>query len=481
MTRDVKESWRECLEIIQDNLTQDIFTYWFAPIEAVSFEGNILTLKVPSYYYCEHIDSTFAQLIGMVLGRVFGPKVRLQYQVLYDRSRPGMPEYTTTLPSASSVGSQPQRVNLVGRVEQKELPNPFVIPGIRQIQIDPQLKPDYCFENFVSGECNRMALEAGRAIVYMKEKSSSFNPLIIYGASGLGKTHLAQAIGIGMREEHPEKVVLYVGATQFMNQFLAARERQAVPDFVNFYHNINVLIVDDIHELATREGTQNVLFGIFNHLHMESNQLIFTTDRAPVDLKGIRSELLSRFKWGLSVELTAPDEETRFQILKGKSFRDGILSVPEEVLRYIASQVTTNVRELEGALISVMAHSTLDKQDVTLELASRVLGKLVEKPKERELSIQDIQKEVGRYYNLSLEELNSVSRRRQIVQARQIAMYIAKEYTRHTLASIGEEIGGKSHATVLHACNTIRDLMGIDRHVRNDVQEIERILELVPR
>ncbi len=320
-----------------------------------------------------------------------------------------------------------------------------------------------------------MARSAGFAVANNPGKTA-FNPLFLYGASGLGKSHLAQAIGIEVKERFSEKVVLYVNGNKFHTQFVEAILNNNRNDFVHFYQMIDVLIIDDVHEFAGKEKTQDIFFHIFNHLHQNSKQLILTSDKSPVDLQGMEQRLLSRFKWGLSADLQVPDYETRIAILKQKIYNDGI-ELSNEVVEYLASHISTNIRELEGALISLLAQSTLNRKEITLDLARKMIDRLVKNTK-RELSIDYIQKAVCDYFNMPHDIINSKTRKREIVQARQIAMYFAKNLTKSSLATIGSQIGGKDHATVLHACKTVNNLIDTDKRFRGYIDEIEKKLKI---
>jgi len=296
--------------------------------------------------------------------------------------------------------------------------------------------------------------------------------LFLYSPVGLGKTHLAQAIGLQVKNNFPEKTVLYVATEQFTQQFIDSVRSNNQNDFVHFYQMIDVLIIDDIHFLSGKEKTQDVFFHIFNHLHQKGKQLILTSDKAPVELKGLEPRLLSRFKWGLAADLQIPDLETRIAILKKRLYKDGI-DMPFEVLEYLAYSITTNVRELEGALISLMAQSSLNKKAITLELARQMIDKFV-KNTAREISIDFIQKIVCDYFDIPVDAINSKTRKRDIVQARQLAMYYSKKHTKASLATIGLHCGNKDHATVLHACRTVNNLIETDKQFRTYVEEIEK-------
>jgi chromosomal replication initiator protein len=359
-------------------------------------------------------------------------------------------------------------------VDENTIKNPFIIPGIKKMNIDPRLNPEYSFDNFVEGECNRLARSAGFAVAN-NPGGTAFNPLLIYGESGLGKTHLAQAIGIEIKDKFPDKTVLYVPANRFQTQFVEAIRNNTKNDFLHFYQMIDVLVIDDVHEFAGKEKTQDIFFHIFNHLHQSGKQLILTSDKAPVELQGLEQRLLSRFKWGLSADLQVPDFETRVAILEQKIYKDGIL-LPPEVIEYIATHITDNVRELEGALISLLAQSTLNKKEITLNLAKEMIDKLIKNTK-REVSIDYIQKVVCNYFDVPVDSLQSKTRKREIVQARQVAMFFSKNLTKSSLATIGLQIGGKDHATVLHACKTVNNLIETDKQFKNQIDEIEKKLK----
>jgi len=460
--------WNNCLQIIQDIIPPSSFKTWFDPIKAVKFYNSVLTIEVPSHFFREYLEEHFIDLIGKTLRRVIGQEAKLEYNV-----RVVSNEETVTLPQQNSQELTNRSVPFPN--QNGNFANPFVIPGLQQRQIDPQLNPNYNFNNFIEGECNRLARAAGLNIA-MNPGKNTFNPLFLYGGSGLGKTHLAQAIGIDIKEKYPEKIVLYVSANRFQTQFMdAANVKNKLTDFLHFYQMIDVLIIDDVHEFAGKPGTQNAFFHIFSHLHNIGKQLILTSDKAPSEMIDLEQRLLSRFKWGLVAELIPPDYETRVAILKAKSYNDGI-TLPEDVINYLANSITTNVREIEGTLISLLAQSTLTHRKITLELTETLTERFVSKNK-IEISVGKIQKIVCDYFKISSESFLSQSRKREFVQARQIAMYLSRNLTNNSLASIGAQIGGRDHATVLHAYNTVRDLIDTNRSFRKYVSDIEKQLK----
>ncbi|MBO7547600.1 MAG: chromosomal replication initiator protein DnaA [Bacteroidales bacterium] len=462
------DTWNNCLRIIEQIIDPQKFDTWFRPIKPVSLVDDVLTIEVPSDFFREYLEGAFLDIIKKTLQRVIGSGAKLVYTF-----RPVRREEAMRLPASQGVPPTNRTVAITS-YHPSENPSPFVFPGIQKVQINPRLNPVYCFENLVEGECNKMGVTAGESISLSPGKTP-FNPLFLFGGSGLGKTHIAQAIGLAIKEKYPDLVVLYVTGNEFKTQYMdAVTVRNKLTDFLAYYMKIDVLIVDDIQDLVG-QGTHTAFFNIFNHLHQNGKQLILTSDRAPVDLQNFEDRLLSRFKWGLSVELRRPDYQTRLAMLKARCFREGV-PVSDKVLEFLATRIKSNFRELEGALISLIAHATLTHQEDSIELAERITGHIIE-DEQNDLSIDRIQSAVCDYFNLTRETLVSPSRKRQIVQARQIAMYLCRNLISNcSLSAIGAEIGGKDHATVLHACTTVSDLMSTDRVFKQYVCDIERML-----
>ena len=456
--------WNHFLRIVEQIVEPQKYTTWFKPVRPVSMVDSTLTVEVPSDFFREYLEATYLDVIKKNLKRVIGADAKLVYLV---RAVSGQPAIAVPAAPASAPVNREVSVN----INPAGNPNPFVYPGLRKIQINPKLNPVYCFTNFIVGECNKMGYTAGSAISAAPGKTS-FNPLFIFGGPGLGKTHLAQAIGIAIHEKFPELIVLYVSGHEFKTQYMdAVNVRNKVTDFLGFYKKIDVLIVDDIQDLQG-PGTQSAFFNIFNHLHQTGKQLIFTSDRPPVDLQNFEDRLLSRFKWGLSVELMHPDYNTRLQMLKSLCRREGV-TIGDDVLEYLASHIKTNFRELEGAFLSVMAYATAMHAENSVELAAKVTDKIVNSSV-RELSISTVQSAVCDYFNITPEDLVSKSRKRQIVQARQISMYLCRNLISNcSLSTIGAQTGGKDHATVLHSCNIVSDLMATDRVFKKYVSDLE--------
>ena len=475
MAKDIKTIWNNCLKVIKDNIDDHSFSTWFAPIKPLKIEGNVLTIQVPSSFFYEWIEEHYIDLLKKTIRKELGQDGKLEYNILVDASQNGI---SVNYPSSDRNALKNPSVDIpidINRGTSKEIPNPFIIPGLRKIKVNSQLVESLNFDNFVEGDCNRLARSAGLAIAKNPGKTS-FNPLFIFSDTGLGKTHLAHAIGIEVKKNFPDKTVLYVQTSEFLNQFIDSVKDDTTNDFVHFYQMIDVLIMDDIHNLAKKLKTQDVFFQLFNTLHQKGNQIILTSDKPPVELEDIEPRLLSRFKWGLAADLQVPDIETRIAIIRKKLHKDGI-TIPDDVIEYLAYSISTNIRELEGAMISLVAHSSFNRKPITIDLAKTMIDQYVRNSK-REISVDYIQKMVCDYFNISVEQMHSTSRKREIVQARQLAMYFAKTMTKNSLASIGVDIGGKDHATVLHAVRTVKNLIDTDKHFRVYVEEIEKKIKL---
>lgn len=468
MEKTSESVWNSCLQIIKDNIPTQSFKTWFEPVKAVRLEENVLTIQVPSLFFYEWLEEHYVSLLRKTIKKQLGESGRLEYNIVMEKSSTSIP-YTTNMPSNSN-GAEAKRQSMPMPVAlNRDIKNPFVIPGLKKLQVDPQLNQNYTFDNFIEGECNRLARSAGFAVA-AKPGGTSFNPLMIYGSVGLGKTHLVQAIGNDIKRNLPDKLVIYVSCEKFCQQFVDSLKNNTINDFVNFYQAMDVIIMDDVHNFAGKERTQDIFFHIFNHLHQSGKQIILTSDKAPKDLAGLEERLLSRFKWGLSADIQAPDLETRMAILKKKMYTDGI-DLPEDVIEYVANQIDNSVRELEGAMVSLLAQSTLNKKEIDVSLAKSMLKNFI-KNSNKEISIEYIQKLVCDYFEVPVEMVKSKLRKREIVQARQISMYLAKNHTKSSLKSIGAFFGGRDHSTVIYACQTVEDLIETDKKFKSYVQDI---------
>ncbi|MBN2893910.1 MAG: chromosomal replication initiator protein DnaA [Bacteroidales bacterium] len=465
--------WENCLQIIKDNVDPDSFFAWFKPIKAVAYKDSILTLQVPSHFFYEYLEEHYIDLLRRTLRRVIGLQARLEYRVVVDNTTApkNIRKSTVKIPSSHGANVENKPVS----VQMSNTPkNPFIIPGIKKVTINSQLDKNLTFENFVEGACNKLGRNAGFKIAENPGKTA-FNPLLLHGTSGVGKTHLSHSIGLKTKELNPDKIVLYVSAHDFQTRYTDAVRNNSVNDFINFFHSIDVFIVDDIQDFMGKEATQKIFFNIFNFLHQQGKQLILTSDRPPSELEGFFDRLLTRFKWGLTAELQTPDYETRVEILKRKAYESGI-EVSDKVLELIAYSITTSIRELEGALLSVLAYSAVDVSKITLELTKKVLKNLI-KERKPDYTIEQIIQIVSDYFKIAPKAVKAKTRKREVVQARHLAMHFAKLLTNKSLSSIGTEFGGRDHSTVLHAMKTVNNLSDTDKEFRSYIEDIERLLK----
>lgn len=466
--------WNNCLAFIKNNVNEQAFETWFKPIVAVKLEGNALSILVPSQFFYEWLEAHYMNLLKISLTKELGANARLIYVIGSENVSKGLSSDSKKIANSQQIKQSDQNIDIKTEKAQ-EMKNPFEETSIRNINIDSNLNPNYNFNRFIKGRANELARSAGMA-VSNKPGVTSFNPLFVFGGVGLGKTHLAHAIGLEVKEKHPEKAVLYISSEEFTQQYSEATRKNNRINFIHFYQAIDVLIVDDIQMLSGKPGTQEVFFHIFNHLHQNGKQVIMTSDKAPVDIMDVEKRLLSRFKWGLSTELSSPDFATKKEIILDKLSQDG-LEFPEKVVDYLANNIRTNIREMEGALISLIAHATLGKQEVTIELTKEIIKNYVKTTK-KEISMDFINEVVSEYFNLDIEALKSKTRKRPIVQARQIAMYFSKKYTKESLASIGSNMGRRDHSTVLHACKTVDNLSSTDKDFKKYVDELQHKLSM---
>ena len=470
MTRDHATVWDGCLQTIRRNVNVQSFKTWFEPIRAVRLENSALTIQVPNKFFYEWLEEHYIGLLKTSIRKELGDKGRLEYQILMSSGK--TPKQPTGTPSNGN--GKPANLG-PGSVRAESIKNPFVIPGIKKLRIDPQLNPNYVFDTFIEGDCNRLARSAGAAVA-KKPGGTAFNPLVIFGDVGLGKTHLAHAIGAEVIQRFPNKTVLYVSSEKFTNQIIESIKNNAVNDFVNFYQLVDVLIVDDIQFLEGKTKTQEIFFHIFNQLHQNNKQVILTSDRPPKDLKGIEDRLVSRFKWGLSADLQIPAFETRMAILEAKMQREGV-QLPQDVLEFISYNIKNNIRELEGVLVSLIAQSSLNRREVDLDLAKEVIKNFVSEIN-KEITVEYIQQLVADHFSVPVDKLAGKTRKRQIVIARQLSMYLAKNLTDKSLKAIGENFGGRDHSTVIYSCRTVQDLLDTDMIFKETVSELEKKIKM---
>jgi len=457
------KQWERCLEILKVNVDQQDYETWFAPIvfDSIDMEKKMLVLRVQSYFICETLEreKRLKRLLYNIIWSVYKEKLLITYRVLTDSTT------SETVDMESSPGSTAEeplnkRTKKIKQVEESEL--------------DSQLNENYTFENFIEGTGNKLLRSVGQSIAE-NPKQTTFNPLFIYGSSGVGKTHLVNAIGIQFKRNFPEKRVLYISANLFKVQYMTARQQNHINDFIYFYQTIDVLIIDDIQEFAGLAGTQQTFFHIFNHLKMNGKQIIMTSDRSPASMPGMEERLLTRFKWGLAAELEKPDHELCRKILRNK-IQQGGMNISDEVVDYIAANVTESIRDLEGTLISLMAHSLAFNRDIDLSIAQQVINK-THKSQRKTITIEMIVDKTCNYFEINEEDVMSKSRKANIVEVRQLIMYLASKNTKLTASKIGLHIGGRNHATVIHSIKQIQDRLATDKTFAQKVSELGKILK----
>lgn len=464
--------WSNCLAFIQGQVNAQSFKTWFSPIVPQKLENHVLTIQVPSQFFYEWLEEHYLLLLRQVISQELGPHGKLEYSIIIDQGNKQQGPFTIKLPTQHHSYASTHNAELAKSANPK---SPFALKNFKNEQQTPYLNPNYVFENFIEGDCNQLAKSAAQAVA-KKPGGTSFNPLMFYGSVGLGKTHIVQALGNAVKARFADKFVLYVSSEQFTTQFIESLRSHTLQDFTHFYLQADLLILDDVQFLVGKEKTQEIFFHIFNHLHQAGKQIVMTSDCPPRDLKGLQERLLSRFKWGLTADLQQPDFETRLAIIQSKISADGI-AIADDLIEYIAHSVDTNIRELEGVLISLIAHASLNKRNIDLELAQQVLKHIVHEI-DTEVSIDYLQKVVTEYYNVALEGLKSKSRKKEVVIARQVVMYLAKQYTNHSLKSIGYYCGGRDHSTVIHALQAVNDMLDTQPQFRLSFEELKRKIKI---
>ncbi|MFL0163110.1 chromosomal replication initiator protein DnaA [Aquirufa salirivi] len=463
MQMEVTQLWNKCLNIIRDDISEQSFMTWFNPIVPLKFQNNTLTIQVPSQFFYEWLEENFVSSLRKAIDQTIGRQGMLEYSIIVDKGDRKNPPLSFNLPTTNQQNTS-KDFN-----QNQAAKSPFQFKNLDSLELDSYLIPKYTFDKFIEGDCNRLGRAAGMAVAN-KPGLTSFNPLMIYGGVGLGKTHLIQAIGNEIKQQFPEKFVLYVSTEKFTNQFVNAIRNNSIEAFTNFYLQVDVLIIDDVQFLSGKEKTQETFFNIFNHLHQSGKQIILSSDRAPRDLAGMEDRLLSRFKWGLTADLQQPDFETRIAIIQKKLQDDGI-QIDFEVLEYLAHSIQTNVRELEGVIISLMAQASLTRKEIDLDLAKATLKSIVNE-QEKELSVENILEAVTHHFSVELSTLQGKCRKKENVFPRQVAMYMLKELTNLPLKSIGYHFGGRDHSTVIHAVQSISEAMETDKTVEKTVKKL---------
>lgn len=461
MNKNEQILWQRCMEMFRSNVNEQQFLTWFSPMRLKSYDAaqKELAVYIPSQFFFEYLEEHFRRLIHITVSRFFGEDVTLTYEVEVAGNVTVNQESDSTIvsetaPSSFAANKSPQLAQAVGMAA----------------DLDSQLNAHQSFSNFIEGTSNKLPRSVGQAIAEHPEQQA-FNPLFIYGPSGVGKTHLVNAIGVRTKELHPEKRVLYLSAHLFMVQFTDARNRNVFNDFVYFYQSIDMLIIDDIQELAGRTATQNAFFHIFDHLKKNGKQIIMTCDRPPVSLQGMEDRLITRFKSGLMAEMEKPEETLRRSILHSIVKHDG-LNIPDEVVNYISCNVNNSVRELEGIIHSLLAYSVVYGKDIDLEFAQRILAGRI-KVEKKDVTIDQIITCTCEHFNVKEEEVFGKSRKANIVTVRQMSMYLAHKHTKLTASKIGIYVGNRDHATVLHGIKTIDGRLKVEKDLRHDLEELE--------
>lgn len=453
--------WQQCLNLFKDNLSPELFSAWFEPVTSISFENNQLTVRVPSPFFVEQLEERFIRLMSHVLPKVYGSKVKLFYHFNQVNDDP------TTGITYGSANPSAEVAPKIGATS-----NPFQQQPITH-SIDPQLNPVYTFENYCHSLSNRVARSIGEAIA-TDPKCKTFNPLFIFGSPGVGKTHLIQAIGIRIKETlPPSHRVLYITARLFESQFTTAVRNSKINEFINFYQSIDTLIIDDIQDLIGKKSTQNTFYHIFDHLMRNQKQLILASDCRPSMMEGMEQRLLSRFKVGMTVELDKPDYTLRREVLQLKAEQNG-LKLPDDVMEYIARNVTESIRELEGIVVSLVGHATMLNQEISLDLARKVMANAV-KMSRRQVNFEMVTQAVAGYYKIDPEQIFTKSRKREISDARQMVMFMAKKHAGMAYTAIGTRLS-RTHATVLYACKSIEERLQHEKQLQSDISSIENAI-----
>ncbi|MEO6690783.1 MAG: chromosomal replication initiator protein DnaA [Saprospiraceae bacterium] len=455
-------TWNHVLDEIRRNVSAKIFNTWFTPIKAVQRDGLVLTLEVPNEFFLSHLEGNYLIQLKTAIRKILGQRAKIEYRLATDDyKRPGKSTKGIRSDKSSDGVENPNNIK-----------NPFVIPGIKKMSLDSNLNPRYLFDNFIEGHCNRVARQAGAQI--SNKPGDLFNPLLIYGEPGLGKSHLLQAIGNAVVQKHPKLLVLYITSDRFTNQFIQAIRNNSTNDFAMQFQNIDVLLIDDIQYFAGKAGTQEIFFHLFNQLHQGKKQIVLSSDKAPKDLKEIDERLISRFKWGASLELLSPDYETLMAILEVKCIEKDLHLEPN-IMETLCLNLKQNIRELEGIIVNLKLQSSLNGVAIDSKLVKEVLAGFSNRATQI-VSVESITNIISEQLNIPIQSILGKGRKREIVQARQLAMYFSKKFTKKPLASIGLALGGKDHSTVIYSCDMVATLMETDRSFEEITKKLEKII-----
>ena len=458
--------WEQCLQLIRDNVTEQQFTTWFKPITFEAFDAatNILLVQVPSPFVYEYLEENYVDLLSKVLTRIYGKGVQLKYRIVTDKA------HNLTQDIQSETVDNVETQLPTNRANQSPTPLDVALQ-----EIDPQLDLHKSFSNYIEGDSNKLPRSIGLSIAE-HPNTTQFNPMFIYGPSGCGKTHLINAIGLRIKQLYPQKRVLYISARLFQVQYTNSVLNNTTNDFINFYQTIDVLIVDDIQEWMTATKTQDTFFHIFNHLFKNGKRIILASDRPPVELKGMNERLLTRFACGLIAELEKPNVQLCVDILNSKIKRDG-LNIPDDVVQFIAQTANGSVRDLQGVINSLLAYSVVYSSNIDMRLAERVIKRSV-KIDDEPLTLDEIIDKVCSHFNVTVNAVNSRSRKQEIVLARQVSMYLAQKHTKMPASRIGKLVGGRDHSTVLHSCSQIEKRLQVDKGFIAELSTIENSFKL---
>lgn len=451
---DANTAWKKCLTHIKENVTLMTYNTWFLPIRPISLENENLKVQLPNQFFWEWIDEHFSTIVKKTILEVLGPEGRLSYIIADEKEQ--------------------KEEEIIKQSTSVETPKPKIVETAVP-KHENNLNPRYRFDNFIKGEGNQLARAAAGAISD-NPGGTSFNPFFVYGGVGLGKTHLIQSIGNTILDKFPEKKVIYLSSDSFTVEFVEAIQSNRVNEFSGFYRSMDVLIIDDIQFLIGKEKTQDLFFHIFNTLHQSRKQIILSSDKPPKELKGLDERLISRFQWGLSADIQPPELEMRIAILKNKA-EDYGMTVSTEILEFIAGSITSNIRELEGCLIKLLANASLNSKEITLDLARKTV-KEIATDRKINITIDDISRAVCQYLNIPENKIREKTRKKEIVLARQLAMYFSKELTKNSLKTIGLHFGGRDHSTVIHACSSIEQMRNSDVSMKDLIDSIRNKLEL---